>query len=116
MQRVVHRWKCDVCVCARSTGGESIWGGVFKDDKGGLLRKFDRRGVLGMGNSGKNSNGSQFFITFKEQSKLNGKHVAFGQVVAGWEVLDALEAVALPPADDGKPLPFPVVIVGCGVC
>lgn len=62
------------------TGGESIWGGTFKDDKGGLAAKFDRRGVLGMCNSGKNSNGSQFFVTFAPQPKLTGKHVVFGQV------------------------------------
>lgn len=101
---------------SHSTGGESIWGGTFKDDKGGLLARFDKRGVLGMGNSGKNSNGSQFFISFSAQPKLNGKHVVFGQVVSGWEVLDAIEAVAVPPSEDGKPLPFPVTIVGCGTC
>ena len=96
------------------TGGESIWGGTFKDDKGGLGAKFERRGVLGMCNSGKNSNGSQFFVTFGPQPKLNGKHVVFGQVVDGLEVLDAIEAVS-PTVDDGKPPPVTVRIVGCGL-
>lgn len=64
-------------VFANGTGGESIWGGTFKDEKGGLALKFDRlgkegRGVVAMCNSGKNSNGSQFFITFGPLSKLNG--------------------------------------------
>jgi len=63
------------------TGGESIWGGKFKDEKGGLKLKHDRRGVLSMCNSGKNSNGSQFFITLGKMSALDGKHVVFGEVL-----------------------------------
>jgi len=104
------------------SGGESIWGGTFKDDKGGLALKFERhgrggRGVLAMCNSGPNSNGSQFFITFSAQPKLNGKHVVFGHVVDGLEVLDAMEAACAVGrcSADGTP-PVAVTIAGCGVC
>jgi cyclophilin family peptidyl-prolyl cis-trans isomerase len=72
------------------SGGESIYGGKFNDEKGGLSRKFEK-GVLGMANSGKNTNTSQFFFTMtNDGSKLNGKHVAFGKIVSGIEILDKI--------------------------
>ena len=74
-------------------GGESIWGGTFKDEKGGLSLKHDRRGVLSMSNSGPNKNGSQFFITLGPMKHCDKKHVVFGEVVSGWEVLDLIERV-----------------------
>jgi cyclophilin family peptidyl-prolyl cis-trans isomerase len=74
-------------------GGESIWGGTFKDEKGGLALKHDKRGLLSMSNSGPNKNGSQFFITFQPMKHCDKKHVVFGEVVAGWEVLDRIESV-----------------------
>ena len=46
-----------------------------------------------MANSGPNTNGSQFFITFKETPWLNGRHVVFGEVMEGFEVVDALEKI-----------------------
>jgi hypothetical protein len=49
-----------------------------------------------MGNSGKNSNSSQFFITFDKAPQCDGKHVVFGEVVSGWDVLDALESTGMP--------------------
>ena len=52
--------------------------------------KFDRAGIVAMANSGSDTNGSQFFITYGPQSHLNGKHTIFGQVVAGMEVVEAL--------------------------
>ena len=62
------------------TGGESIWGKKFKDDQKGLKQKFTQRGLLAMGNTGKNSNTSQFFFSLADTlSKLNGKHVVFGR-------------------------------------
>jgi len=94
------------------TGGESIWGGTFKDEKGGLKLKHGKRGVLSMCNSGKNSNGSQFFLTFDKISSLDGKHVVFGEVIAGMEVLDMIEAV--PICSEGKPQ-VTVVIADCGI-
>jgi cyclophilin family peptidyl-prolyl cis-trans isomerase len=58
------------------------------------------RGVLSMANSGKDTNGSQFFICFGATPHLDGKHAVFGKVVKGLEVLDKLEAIG---SDSGKP-------------
>ena len=97
------------------SGGESIYNGKkFKDDKGGLKVKIDKRGLLAMGNTGKNSNTSQFFITFAPQPKLTGKHVVFGALVEGEEVLAMIEASAHPDGADEKPT-CAVVIAECGV-
>eukprot|EP00947_MAST-08B_sp_MAST-8B-sp1_P006078 g6078.t1 len=94
------------------TGGESVWGKKFKDDREGLKCKFNKRGLLGMGNQGKNSNSSQFFVTFAAQPKLNGKHVGFGEMLSGEEVLAMIEAVG----GDDKEVPLqPIVIADCGV-
>jgi len=54
------------------TGGESMWGKPFKDECTNKLRH-EGRGVLSMANSGPNTNGSQFFITFKSAAHLDGK-------------------------------------------
>jgi len=64
--------------------------------------------------AGKNSNTSQFFITFGPQPKLNGKHVVFGEVTDGFEVLDMIEATASGKDEEEKPT-VPVVIAGCGI-
>lgn len=103
------------------TGGESIYNGKpFKDDKDGLKQKLNRRGLLAMGNSGKNANTSQFFITLSDSKKvqgLTGKHVVFGEIVAGWEVLDLVEKTCSQEdaATDGDKPKFPVVIIDCGL-
>jgi len=71
-------------------GGESIWGGKFKDEFApGIV--FDRSGILAMANAGPNTNGSQFFITTKPTPWLNGKHTIFGEVVDGFDVLNDIE-------------------------
>jgi len=62
--------------------------------------KHTGRGVLSMANSGKDTNGSQFFLCFTATPHLDGKHVVFGKVVKGLEVLDKLEAIG---SDSGKP-------------
>jgi cyclophilin family peptidyl-prolyl cis-trans isomerase len=59
--------------------------------------KFDKPGMLGMANSGPNSNGSQFFITFKPETQLNGKYTVIGQVISGLDV-----AAKLTPRDPGQ--------------
>jgi len=77
---------------SNGSGGESIWGGRFKDDKAALKRKHSKRGLLSMCNTGPNSNGSQFFITLAPQPKLDGKHCVFGEIVEGIELLDDIDA------------------------
>ncbi len=98
------------------SGGESIWGKKFKDDAPGLKVKLDQRGLIAMGNSGKHSNTSQFFFTLGDVSRLSGKHVVFGRVVGGEEVLGLMEQCAAADGDEsGKPT-HAVRIVDCGVC
>ena len=71
-------------------GGESLWGGKFKDE---VTQKvtFDKKGLLAMANAGPNTNGSQFFITTVPTPWLNMKHTIFGEVISGYEAVDAIE-------------------------
>ncbi|KAH7419303.1 peptidyl-prolyl cis-trans isomerase-like protein-like 2 [Cadophora sp. MPI-SDFR-AT-0126] len=79
-------------------GGTSIWGKNFQDEFDGPLTH-DSRGVMSMANKGKNTNSSQFFITYKAAKHLDRKHTIFGRVVGGMDVLQKLENV---PCDDGN--------------
>ncbi|KAK8944999.1 Peptidyl-prolyl cis-trans isomerase-like 2 [Platanthera zijinensis] len=71
-------------------GGTSIWGKKFSDEIRESL-KHNARGMLSMANSGPNTNGSQFFITYAKQPHLNGLYTIFGKVIHGFEVLDIME-------------------------
>lgn len=55
--------------------------------------KHEKRGIVSMANSGPNSNGSQFFITYGKHKHLDGKYTIIGRVIAGMEVLDMMEKV-----------------------
>jgi len=72
-------------------GGHSIYGSKFPDEN--FKEKHSKIGMLSMANRGKDTNGSQFFITLKETPHLDGKHVVFGKVIAGLDTLKAMEAV-----------------------
>ncbi|CAM9753175.1 unnamed protein product, partial [Ectocarpus sp. 12 AP-2014] len=95
------------------TGGESIYGGKFKDEPAGLKLKHNKKHLLSMANAGKNSNGSQFFITTHPASHLDGLHVVFGELESGAGTLAKMSEVET----DKKDAPISlqrVIIEDCG--
>ncbi|KAL7472801.1 hypothetical protein ACHAXS_013186 [Conticribra weissflogii] len=91
------------------TGGESIYGEKFQDEN--FKIKHTQGGLLSMANAGPGTNGSQFFITSRETPHLDGKHVVFGHVVEGMEVVRKIEDVSKNAND--KP-DVDVIIEDCG--
>ncbi|XP_054846766.1 NK-tumor recognition protein isoform X2 [Eublepharis macularius] len=91
-------------------GGESIYGGYFKDEN--FILKHDRAFLLSMANRGKHTNGSQFFITTKPAPHLDNVHVVFGLVISGFEVIEQIENLKT----DTASRPYADVrVIGCGV-
>ena len=80
------------------TGGESIYGAKFDDENFKL--KHTGPGLLSMANAGKNTNGSQFFITTVKTEWLNGRHVVFGKVLKNYKFIEKIEGLG---SSSGKP-------------
>jgi len=92
------------------TGGKSIYGAKFEDEN--FTLKHTKPGLLSMANAGKNTNGSQFFITTVTTAWLDGKHVVFGEVTQGMDLVKTMEKQG---SDSGK-TKCDLLISDCGVC
>lgn len=91
------------------TGGVSIYGRHFEDENFEI--KHQSEGLLSMANAGPGTNGSQFFITLDATPHLNGKHVVFGRVIQGMDIVRKIESYGSP---DGKPQAN-VMVENCGM-
>jgi len=109
--RVIPNFMCQGgdFTAGNGTGGESIYGEKFEDEN--FEMKHTQPGVLSMANAGPGTNGSQFFLCTVATPHLDGKHVVFGTVVDGMNVVRAVEAIGSSPSGSTSK---DVVIADCG--